>query len=230
MDSKTKTSKSMLGGISKITIIGAAIIFLTLLVCLYFSVLASINSNANKKKLKDLEEKKLKQLEEKQEKLEEKPEFIQVGFNAAIYEKTSTEPLQNFYNVLEQDKSKYKSNKLSVDNNGFITLSENKLYRISYRARIKNLGNRDEYVQLYVRTEKDNYILSSSLIIYETEDIIDEPRGGGYGSFLYDTTNKPLNERKIRPSIGLQFTTAVGNQFSLASQEGQSVFSINEVK
>jgi hypothetical protein len=215
MDSKSKASNSVFGGTSRITIIGGVIIFLTLLVCLYFSVLASINSNANKKKVKTLEE---------------KPEFIQVNFKPATYEKTSPELVQNYYNVLELDKSQYKSNKLSVDNNGFITLSENKLYRITYKTRIRNLGNRDEYVQVFVSTEKNNNVLSSSLIIYETDQLIDERRGGGYGSFLYDTTNKPLNERKIRPSIALQYTSAVGNKYSVVSREGQSVFTINEVK
>jgi len=214
MDSNTKSAQSPFGGISKITIIGGAIIFLTLLVCLYFSVLASINSNANKEKVK---------------KLEEKPEYIEVDFKGATYEKTSAQLSQNFYNVLEGDKSQYKSNKLSVDNNGFITLSENKLYRITYKARLQNQGNRNEYVLIFVTTEKNN-TLSSSLIIYETEQLIDEARGGGTGSFLYDTTKLPLNERKIRPGISLQYTTAVGNKFNVKSTEGQSVFTINEVK
>ena len=116
-----------------------------------------------------------------------------------------------------------------VDNNGFITLSENKLYRITYKARVQNQGNRNEYVLIFVTTEKNN-TLSSSLIIYETEQLIDEARGGGTGSFLYDTTKLPLNERKIRPGISLQYTTAVGNKFNVKSTEGQSVFTINEVK
>ena len=219
MDSNKKSSNSLLGGVSKTTIIGGAIIFLTLLVCLYFSFLASITSNANKKGLKESNV---------------KPEYINVNFSPVQYTKTSTDGGQSFVNILDSKKDEYRSNILSVDNEGFITLSEDKVYRIAYRVRLKNLGNSNRYVALKVRTqeseEQDGKTLSSTVIFYTSGSLLNESRGGGSNTFLYDTTGMSLKQRKIRPRITILLTSDTGDTFEFVASEGASVFTVNEIK